>query len=405
MEYDVIVIGGGMVGASLARALSGCGLKIAVLESWPLDSKRQPSYDDRAIALAYGSRLILEDMGLWSPLALRVAPIRDIHVSDRGQFGFTRLNHVAQQVEAFGYVVTAHDLGAVLLKDIRSHDDVVLYCPARMISFQIDDAGVRVQVSIDGQTRTLAGKLIVAADGAQSAVRKNLGIGAREWHYGQAAIVANLTPGIGFQGATAFERFTDTGPIAMLPLPDKRYGMIWTVDQRYLDEIVSLNDQAFLERVQRRFGFRLGRFQQAGRRANYPLYLMLAQDIVRHRAVLIGNAAHAVHPITGQGFNLGIRDVAVLAEVLRSAHRSGTDVGDIGILRKYANRRKKDQQTVALVTDGLVRLFTNPLWPIELGRNIGMLALDAIPLGKYLLARQFMGFGGHLPKPSGECFE
>ncbi len=388
-----------MVGASLARSLSACNLRVAVIEAWPLKSERQPSYDDRAIALAYGTRLIMEGMGVWRTLAPNAAAIHDIHVSDRGHFGFTRIDRESQQVDALGYVVTANDLGSALLENMNVVGRTRLYCPARLVAFQVEDSGVRIQISMGGEIKTLNSKLLVAADGVRSTVRKRLGISVREWGYGQSAVISNLTPSIQATG-TAYERFTDTGPMAMLPLTLGRYGLVWTVDERNLSEIMSLDDQAFIQRIQQRFGFRLGRFLKAGKRSSYPLSLVQAKEHIRPRVALIGNAAHSVHPITGQGFNLGIRDVAVLADVLGDAALNGADLGSIEVLHRYAKWRRRDQQAVALVTDGLVRLFTNPLLPVRMLRNLGMLALDAAPLGKSLLARQFMGLNGRLPKLS-----
>ena len=229
LDFDVIIVGGGMVGASLARALSGCGLRIAVVESWSLNSDRQPSYDDRAIALAYGTRLILEGMGLWAALSSDVEPIRHIHVSDRGHFGFTRLDHESLNVEALGYVATGHDLGKSLLQGLGDLPNVTLFCPASLIDFEVSEKSVKVRVSQNDEEVTLSGRLLVAADGSRSMVRERLAIGVQEWGYGQSAVISNLTPGVSPNG-TAFERFTESGPMAMLPLNKGRYGLIWTVD-------------------------------------------------------------------------------------------------------------------------------------------------------------------------------
>ena len=396
-DYDVIIIGGGMVGASLARSLASCGLEIAVVEAWPLQSGRQPSYDDRAIALAYGSRLILQGMGIWPGLAADAEPIRRIHVSDRGHFGFTRLTAAEQGVEALGYVVTALRLGQALLQGLDSHERIAFCCPADLRSFDVSAERVIVRIDMGGEQRSLQGRLLVAADGNRSLVREGLGIEVREWDYGQTAVISNLTPEAVPEG-TAFERFTGSGPLALLPLSGGRYGLVWTLAGDEVEGVMALDDHHFLQCLQERFGNRLGRFEKAGKRASYPLKLLQAREHVRPRVALIGNAAHAVHPITGQGFNLGIRDVAVLAEVLSQASKAGEDIGSLGVLQGYADWRKRDQQTVALLTDGLVRLFTNPLLPLRLGRNLGMLALDLLPGAKRQLTRQFMGLNGRLPR-------
>ena len=395
--FDVIVVGGGMVGASLARALSGRGMKIAVIESWSLNSQQQPSYDDRAIALAYGTKVIMQTMGLWQGLSARVEPIRHIHVSNRGRFGFTRLDHKMLKVEALGYVTTGHTLGESLFAGLNELPDVTLFCPASLTDFEVTEPEVRVSISQNDSGMLLRGRLLVAADGSRSMVRERLGIGVHEWAYGQSAVISNLTPGVSPNG-TAFERFTEAGPMAMLPLTEGRYGMVWTVDDGSLDEVMSLDDAEFLARVQQQFGFRLGYFQRAGGRASYPLNLVRAKEHIRPRVALIGNAAHALHPITGQGFNLGIRDVAVLADVLDDAGRGGRDPGALETLELYADWRKADQQLVVLLTDSLVRLFTNPLLPVRACRDLGMLALDLATPAKRVLTRQFMGINGKLPR-------
>ena len=397
LDFDLVIVGGGMVGASLARALSGCGLKIGVVESWSLSSDRQPSYDDRAIALAYGTRLILEGMGLWQELSAHVEPIRHIHVSDRGQFGFTRLDHQALNVDALGYVATGQELGQCLFHGLAALPDVTLFCPASLVEFEVSEQAVQLRISQHDEAIALSGRLLVAADGSRSMVRERLAIGVEEWRYGQVAVISNLTPGIPPNG-TAFERFTESGPMAMLPLNEGRYGLVWTVDEAQLPEVIALNDSEFLARIQQRFGYRLGRFQRAGRRSSYPLSLVRAKEHIRPRVALIGNAAHALHPITGQGFNLGIRDAAVLADVLVEASRNGEDLGALATLKVYADWRRRDQQAASLVTDGLVRLFINPLLPVRIARDLGMLALDLLPPAKRILARQFMGINGRLPR-------
>jgi 2-octaprenyl-6-methoxyphenol hydroxylase len=388
-----------MVGASLARALAGCGLRVAVVEAWPLGSERQPSYDDRAIALAYGTRLILEGMGVWRGLQPDAEPIRHIHVSDRGHFGFARLHSRDLGVDALGYVATGQALGQALMDGLGDVPGVELICPATLESFDVGSDRVEVELALDAGRRTLHGRLLVAADGTRSRVRQSLGIAVREWAYDQTAVIANFTPGKETDG-TAYERFTDSGPLAMLPLTGGRYAMVWTLPDGEVDAVMALDDAAFLQRVQERFGYRLGRFSQPGKRSSYTLKLMRTEEQVRPRVALIGNAAHAVHPITGQGFNLGVRDVAVLADVVADALEAGSDIGAMAVLQRYADWRRRDQQTVVLMTDGLVRLFTNPLLPLRLARNLGLVALDLLPPAKRLLARQFMGLNGRLPRLS-----
>jgi 2-octaprenyl-6-methoxyphenol hydroxylase len=403
-DYDVIIAGGGMVGASLAHALAGGGLRVAVVEPVPLTAAAQPSYDDRAIALAYGTRRILEGLGVWAAIAPHAEPIRRVHVSDRGHFGFTHLDARDEDAEALGYVVTARDLGAALLAPLAERAD--LLCPARVADFVVEADRVRVSIEPAGcdtsvgapsTARSITARLLVAADGGRSAIRERLGIAQRHHAYGHHAVVANVTPSLPHQGV-AFERFTETGPLALLPMTQNRCGLVWTARDADLADVLALDDRAFLAALQERFGFRLGRFVAVGRRSHYPLELRLAETQVLDRVAFIGNAAHTVHPIAGQGFNLGIRDVAMLADVLVEARRAGRDLGALAVLEGYEAARRRDQRTVALATDALARLFTNPLGPLRVARNLGMTLLDALPPAKHLLARVGMGLAGAQPR-------
>ena len=434
-DYDVIIAGGGMVGASLAHALAGAGLRVAVIEPLSHHAAAQPSYDDRAIALAYGTRRILEHLGAWSDLAPSAEPIRAVHVSDRGHFGFTRLDARDEEVEALGYVVTARDLGRVLLAPLEEGADLpeeesagrapaqhhapALLCPARVADFAVEADSVRVTLGWSGPSsaqneapvrnahpahsgagrvrtahhsspRTITARLLVAADGGRSAIRERLGVPQRQYAYGHHAVTANVTPALPHNGI-AYERFTDSGPLALLPMTGNRCGLVWTVRDADLAGVLALDDSAFLAALQGRFGYRLGRIRAVGRRSHYPLELRLAHAQVLERVAIIGNAAHTVHPIAGQGFNLGIRDVAALAGTLIDAHRFGRDPGSLEVLQPYADGRRRDHRAVALATDVLARLFVNPLAPLRLARNLGMVALDAMPPLRHWLTRAAMG--------------
>ncbi|MBW9265322.1 MAG: 2-octaprenyl-6-methoxyphenyl hydroxylase [Candidatus Thiodiazotropha sp. (ex. Lucinisca nassula)] len=396
-SFDLLIVGGGMVGASLAHAVSGQGLRIGVIEAWPFDSSAQPSFDDRVLALSWGSRIILQAMGVWDDIQVAAEPILNIHISDRGHFGFTRLNHLDEGVEALGYVVTARALGQALLPDLVNHDAIKMICPARLKSFAVSDRDVEVRIGQDDGEQVLSTRLLVAADGGDSLVRQFLSIPLKEKSYGQTAIIANLRAEQAHQGI-AYERFTNTGPLALLPMRDDRLSMVWTAKDDQIAELMALRDEAFLLRLQDRFGYRLGRLYELGKRVAYPLSLRQAVEQVSSRVALIGNAAHAIHPVTGQGFNLGLRDVAVLADLVSDAAQRGQDPGDIELLKEYANWRKKDQNSVAMITDSLARFFANPFGPLRLVRNLGMVGLDVVPSMKHLVARQFMGLNGRLPR-------
>jgi 2-octaprenyl-6-methoxyphenol hydroxylase len=398
-EFDLLIIGGGMVGASLAHAVSGLGLRIGVVEAFPVEAQSQPSFDERVIALSWGSRVILEAIGVWAALEKEAEPIRHIHISDRGHFGFTHLDHRQEGVDALGYVATANALGKALQPSLAGLSDVEFICPARLQRFTCNADQAEVTLTVNGETRVVNAKLLVAADGGDSQVRTQLSIPLKELAYGQTAIIANLAVDPSHRGV-AYERFTDSGPLAMLPMTEGRYSMVWTARDDQVEGLMSLSEAAFLGRLQERFGYRLGRLQHIGQRSAYPLRLRRVTEQVRSRVALIGNAAHTIHPVTGQGFNLGLRDVAVLADVLGDAAAARQDPGDLVTLRRYADWRSRDQQAVALLTDGLARLFANPLGPLRLARNLGLVGLDGLPSLKHLVARQFMGINGRLPRLS-----
>jgi len=392
MDYDILIVGGGMVGASLARSLAGSGLRVAVAEAVSRDAPSQPGYDDRVIALSWGSRLIFESMGRWEAMAPDAEPIRNIHISDRGHFGFARMDHREQGVPALGYVVAARAIGRALLEGIGDQDRLEWLAPASISAFRTEADRMLVDLQTDQGQRQVSTRLLVAADGGDSPIRTRLGLPLQDWSYGHTAVIANLTPGRPHQGV-AYERFTDSGPLALLPMTEGRCSLVLTQRDEAVEEVMALDDDAFLGRLQERFGFRLGRLERVGRRAAYPLRLLRAKETVRPRLALIGNAAHTLHPVSGQGLNLGLRDVAELTRVLTRAVQDGVDPGGDLVLERYADSRVGDQRQVALVTDFLARLFINPLPPVRLARNLGLLALDLAPPLKQGVTRRFMGLG------------
>ncbi len=396
-DYDLIIVGGGMVGASLACALNNTKLRIAVIEAVPLRAASQPSYDDRSVALSYGTRRVFSGMGLWESLADSATPIRKIHVSDRGHFGMLRMDAARYDFEALGYVVENRALGKLFAARLAELKHVDLICPCELTGLEFDQSVVRAQVSVNDEIKVFSARLLIGADGGRSVVRQLAGVKTRTREYGQCAVIANVTPGKSHQNI-AYERFTSTGPLAMLPMSGNRCSMVWTVKQAQEKELLALDDEAFLARLQERFGYRLGVLQKIGKRAMYPLALMMAEPASTPRLALIGNAAHTLHPVAGQGFNLGIRDVAALAEIVSDTLAADGDIGAPPVLKKYAAWRHKDQRHVARLTDGLVRLFSSTLPPLVLGRNLGLLALDQVPPVKRVLMRQTMGLAGKLPR-------
>ncbi len=397
-SHDIVIVGGGMVGASLAAALAPLSLRIAVVEAWPPASQAQPSYDDRATAVAQGSRRIFDAMGCWRPLEAAAIPIRRIHVSDRGRFGFTRMDCRDHGLDALGYVIENRVMGPALWERIGTHDNVELLCPARVTGLAVSDAGAEVTISReDGAEQTLAAALVIAADGARSPLRSMAGIDIDVHDYGQTAIIANVTTSQPHANE-AFERFTDQGPLAMLPMAGQRCSLVWTMATGRAEQRLADLEETFLDDLQRAFGFRLGRIERVGKRQSYPLTLVRARAQTSPRVALIGNAAHALHPVAGQGFNLGLRDVAAMAEVLAEASRDGADPGSQAVLDAYARWRREDHERVITMTDSLVRLFTNPLGPVKAARALALLGLDLLPTAKAGFVRQTTGLAGRLPR-------
>ena len=395
-EYDIVIAGGGLAGISLACALAPGGARMAVIEATPPKSDRPPSFDDRAIALAHGSRRIFEAIGLWKNIAGTATPIQKIHVSERGRFGFTHLDATEEGVPALGYVATARDLGQALLESF-STTGIDYYSPARLVDFDNQDDSVVMEIESGEGKRQISAKLLVAADGGQSQIRQRLGIDVRRWEYGHTAVVSNVLAGKPHANI-AYERFTPNGPLAFLPMTDNRFGVVLTVPTEEHEAILALDDASFIALLQERFGYRLGRFVKVGQRHAYPLQLLQAREFIRPRMALIGNAVHTLHPVAGQGFNLGLRDVAALAEVVTDARRQGLDIGDNSVLARYADWRQTDQRRAVAFTDTMVRLFGQSLPPVAWLRDAGMLALDICPPAKRWFGRLTMGRAGRLPR-------
>lgn len=396
-DFDILIIGGGLVGASLAGALRGSSLRLGVIEAVPLAASTQPSYDDRTLALAWGSKKIFEGMDVWNEVAPEATPIERIHISDRGHFGVTRLAAAEAGLPALGYVVPNRALGAALLKTLQASKNIEWMCPAQMQDIKLNPDAASVTVRHDDANRTLTARLIVAADGAHSAVRAALGIEAERTEYRQSAIVTTVTTSEP-HGNTAYERFTDTGPLALLPLRKNECAVVWSAKEAEVQTILGWSDAEFLARLQDRFGDRLGTITRPGKRAAYPLALTRVPEQVRKRLALIGNAAHTVHPVAGQGFNLGLRDVASIAEILADAVHTGEDIGQLAVLRRYADWRQRDNQVTAGFTNGLIRVFSNNAFPLTLLRNAGLLAVDLMPGVKRGFVRVTSGLSGRLPR-------
>lgn len=400
MDYDLIIIGAGMVGASLACALGKQPLRIGLIEAAPFNTHTQSNYDARTTALSYGTKRIFLGMQLWEQLADKVTPIRKIHVSDQGHFGFTRLDCAEQGFDAYGYVVENYALGRLFADAISTLPNVELICPARVEDITIDAQQATVIVNLnEGDRHELSARLVVLADGRKSSVRERLAIETSHWNYGQSAVIANITPQHPHANV-AYERFTKGGPLALLPMSEQRCALVWTLRDKEVDAMMALDDEAFLAALQENFGWRLGRLQHIGRRHAFPLVLTRAHELVRARLALVGNAALTLHPVAGQGFNLGLRDVAVFAQILADAVHNGRDLGQLEVLQAYADWRYPDHRKVTAMTDALVHIFSTDVEPLVTSRNLGLVLTDILPPLKKALVHQGMGLTGWQPRLS-----
>jgi len=399
VDYDIVIAGGGMIGTSLALALAPLGLRVAVVEAIARTENQQPSFDDRSTALSRSTQRMFEAMGLWEPIVAASTPITNIHVSDKGRFGFSHIDAEEQGVEALGYVVINRVLGEVLQSRLMATSSIDLFCPARIESTELGPEQANATLKSDDGEQTLSCKLLVASDGANSAVREMMGISATKREYGQRAVIGNLLPEKSIDNC-AFERFTPQGPLAILPVADARAGFVWTVSESDADRVLNLDDDAFLAEIQEEFGYRLGKFSRVGKRAAYPLILSKALRLTATRSVLIGNSAHGLHPVSAQGFNLGMRDVAALCDCIADAPPDAVDPGDSQLLDRYAQWRRSDQRKLVHFTDSLVRLFGSTRPGLRTLRNIGMIGFDLIPGVRSVFAKHTMGLAGKLPRLS-----
>jgi 2-octaprenyl-6-methoxyphenol hydroxylase len=395
---DIAICGGGMVGATLALALAPLPLSIVLIEAAEPGAPEPPSFDERTTALANGSVRTYRALGVWREMEREATPIRRIHVSEQGRFGVARIDARELDLEALGYVISNRAIGAALWPALRSQPRVRVLAPARVTETS-NEGGTR-RLSIEGAAGPLQldARLVVAADGARSALRERAGIPATHWDYEQTAIVATLTTQR-LHGHVAYERFTPQGPIAVLPLADGRCGLVWTHAPDDAARLLAVSDEEFLAELQTAFGLRLGRLLNVGRRHAYPLTLTRAERHTAARLAIVGNAAQGLHPIAGQGFNLGLRDAASLAEVLAESLASGeTDPGAEPVLDAYAAWRSEDRTRIVGFTDGLVRLFGAPLGVVRNLRGLGLIAFDTLPPAKSALARLSVGAAGRVPR-------
>jgi len=416
-NFDVIISGGGLSGCLMALSLAkltklnGDLLSIALVEPNVVETNKvspknevTPLFDDRVLALSHGSAAYLADVGVWQHLLNEACAIEKIDISDRGHYGKARLEAQDHGVSALGYVIEMALIGKGLLKELATHSNICWYNPDSIddINWQSADDVNKVSITLRSG-KTLKTSLLLGCDGANSPCRKLAGIKVDHSDYQQVALIANVATEHSHHNK-AFERFTEFGPIAMLPLADLKGGLrveknkqsrcslVWTMTPTQSEEILALNDKDFSKQLELVFGSWLGAITQVGKRDVYPLVLLQAEQQTYHRMALIGNASHTIHPIAGQGFNLGLRDVQLMAELLEQSLKTNNDIGSFSLLNSYAKQRRQDQNQVIALTDSLVTLFANDLPPLIAGRNIGLKVMNYVTPLKNTLVNKLMGY-------------
>ena len=395
-DYDLLIVGGGLAGNCLALALKATGLRIAIVEA----NTREQLYDspagDRALALAAGTVIMLDALGIWQGISHAATAIKHIHISDRGHFGKTRLSAQKEHVDALGYVITARDIETHVANRV-AEAGIELISPARVVGLMSGDKEICISLKQGNDSLNVTAGLLVGADGGLSSVRKLLDIAQHMTEYGQTALVTTVKSTIPNKN-TAFERFTASGPLALLPVDKNHCAVIWTRTNEDANTLMLGSEANFLAELQQCFGFKLGELGLSATRRAFPLSLIRAEKMVADRAVIIGNAVHQLHPVAGQGFNLGLRDVVSLTEMLIKQHEQNKDIGAADFLKDYAVSRKKDHDRTIGFTDAVVKIFSNEWLALAAARNIGLALLDHIPAAKNLLTRHAMGLAGHMPR-------
>jgi len=396
--FDIIIAGGGMAGATAAIALAKLNLNIALVEPFKPELDASPSFDQRAVALSAASVSIFKTLGIWQKIKELGCPITDIHVSDQGNFGFARLKASDYKVDALGQVIPLDQTGPILWQIIKEIKNIELICPATITAInsqedQKKSQSVTVTLEGNAQEKQLTAKLLLAADGTYSSIANLSSIQITRTPYDQHAVITNISTEH-LHKNRAFERFTKNGPLALLPLTQNRMSLVWCQREANLKTVMNYNDNQFIEKLQQEFGYRLGQITKVGKRTQYPLSLHLPTNIFNGRVLLLGNAAHTLHPIAGQGFNIGLRDIAALFDAIQSAIKNDIDIGEESFLTDYQEQRKSDNDLTITSTDMLARLFSNDFLPLVVARNKGLSLFNKFPFAKKQLAMAAMGFHG-----------
>ncbi|GLX81489.1 2-octaprenyl-6-methoxyphenyl hydroxylase [Thalassotalea eurytherma] len=393
-KFDIVISGGGLSGALTALSLSllnrgnKAPLSIAIVENAPINQNPSLNFDDRVLALSHQSVSYLADLGVWQHMRQAATGIETIHISDQGYYGKARVYAKDHHVSALGVVIEMALIGKAIYQCLENVKNITWYCPNTIAS--VDYHADSVDLELDDEQK-LSATLLLGCDGGHSVVRKSAGIDVTTKLYQQSAVIANVSTAVKHNNV-AFERFTKSGPLAMLPLSKDRCSLVWTLSPEQAHQVSSLSDDKFKQALYTAFGGWLGDITHVGERAVFPLNLIQANEQVYHRTILIGNASHTIHPIAGQGFNLGLRDTRDLAKVLQQALDDDQDIGGLNLLQHYQMMRKQDHQQVIGLTDSLVTLFSNDLPPLVIGRNIGLKALNYLACIKHPFVAKTMGY-------------
>jgi 2-octaprenyl-6-methoxyphenol hydroxylase len=394
-DVELLIAGGGLNGMLLGIAGAGAGLAVAIVDREDPAAVLDEGFDGRSSAIAYGSQQVLNAIGLWPLVAAEAEPIREIRVADGDAPLFLHYDHRDLGSDApLGYIIENRVLRRALVERAGALPSLTLLAPLAVATIETSPFAAQATLS-DG--RRLTGRLVAAADGAGSPLRRAAGIRTGDWRYPQTALVTAVRHARP-HGGVAVEHFLPAGPFAILPMTGNRSSIVWTERAELAPRLMALFDDEFAAELAARFGDFLGAVEPVGPRWSYPLQLMLAERYVGRRLALVGEAAHVIHPIAGQGLNLGIRDIAALAEIVIDARRLGLDIGEDALLLRYQQWRRLDTLLLAAVTDGLNRLFSNPIAPLRLLRDIGLAAVDRVPPLKRFLMRDAMGITGDLPR-------
>lgn len=394
IDYDVAIVGGGIVGLTLACALQDSGLQVALIEA---RVESVAAVKGQAYHVNLLSSRIFDGIGVWEQLRSGVNPIEQIHLSDQDYPGVVRFDVQDLQTSALGYV-SEH---CVLLNGLRHFlnqcDNVTSLCPVEVIATETQANAVELTLRQDGQEWLVRSRLLVAADGVRSPIRQKASIQTIGWQYWQSCVVAFIKPEKPHHNI-AYERFQADGPFAILPLPGNICRIVWTAPKQAAADILALDKQEFLAKLKTRYGEQMGELELVGDRYLFPVQLMQSRQYVRSRLALIGDAAHCCHPVGGQGINLGIRDAAALAEVLKTAHQQGKDIGNLQVLRQYERWRKLENWKILAFTDVLDRLFSNRILPIVILRRCGLWMLQHLYPVKQIALRLMVGLSDRTPK-------